>query len=148
MKKLFLSALFGFFLSTIAFGQLNFGAGAQLIFDGTVFGLQGKALYNVNEQWRGTGTFTVHLEDGANWSIDLDAHYKILKVGENINIAPMAGLNIFSSEGLDGNTSNIGINLGAFIDFPIQDESLNLFVEPKITIDNYESFVLSAGVIF
>ena len=130
--------------STMAFSQFSFGAGAQLIFDGSVFGIQGKGLYDINEEWRAAGTFTFHLEEGVNWSIGGDAQYKLITVGEDINIAPLAGISITDFDFIG---TEVGINLGAFLDLPV-GESLNLYVEPVINIGGYESFALSAGVLF
>lgn len=129
---------------TLGMSQFSFGAGAQLIFDGSVFGIQGKALYEIDETWRGAGTFTIHLEDGVDWTIDLDAQYKLLEVSENFDLAPVAGLSITNFEFIG---SEIGINLGAFIDF-VPSDSFHIYIEPKINIGGYESFALSGGILF
>lgn len=132
-----------------AFSQFNFGAGAQLIFDGSVIGVQGKALYEWDETWRGAGTFTLHLEDFIDWTIDLDAHYKLLQVSDNFDLAPIGGISITSFSGVltaSGGTE-IGINLGAFIDF-VPSDSYHIYVEPKINIGGYESIAISGGILF
>lgn len=143
MKKIiFTFLLFASFI-TVSNAQFNFGAGAQMIFDGSVFGIQGKALYEVDETWRGSGTFTFHLEDGIDWTLDVDAQYKLLEVSDNFDLAPLAGISftnfIFGSE--------IGINLGAFIDF-VPSDSYHIYIEPKINLSGYESFVISGGILF
>lgn len=142
MKKILITFILFVSLTTIGFSQFNFGAGAQMIFDNSIFGVQGKALYEVDEMWRGSGTFTIHLTDGADWTIDLDAQYKLLEVSSNFNLAPFAGLSVFN--GLD---TNIGINLGAFIDF-VPSDSYHIYIEPKIVLDAADAFVLSAGILF
>ena len=142
-KLLFTLFLFVSFIS-VSNGQFNFGAGAQLIFDGGVFGLQGKALYEVDDTWRGAGTFTLHLEKGVNWTIDLDAHYKLLEVSDNFDLAPFAGLGITNFDFIG---TEIGINLGAFIDF-VPSDSYHIYIEPKINIGGYESLAISGGILF
>jgi len=144
MKKIICTLLLVASFTTIGLSQLNFGAGAQLIFDGSVFGIQGKALYEVDETWRGSGTFTLHLEDFVNWTIDLDAQYKLLEVSDDFDLAPLAGISITD---FDFAGSEIGINLGAFIDF-VPSGSYHIYVEPKINIGGYESLTLSGGILF
>lgn len=147
MKKILFTFVLLVSLSTIGFSQFSFGAGAQLIFDGSAFGIQGKALYEVDETWRGAGTFTIHLEDGLDWTIDLDAQYKLIEVSENFDLAPLAGLSITRFGILGFSDTEIGINLGAFIDF-VPSDSFHIYVEPKLNIGGYESFALSAGILF
>ncbi len=144
MKKIICTLLLVASFTTVGISQFNFGAGAQLIFDGSVFGVQGKALYEVDETWRGAGTFTLHLETGVNWSIDLDAQYKLLEVSDNFDLAPFAGLSITDFDFIG---SEIGINIGAFIDF-VPSDSYHIYIEPKINIGGYESLAVSGGILF
>jgi len=144
MRKILFTFAFVVSFTTIGMSQFHFGAGAQIIFDGTVFGVQGKALYEVDETWRGVGTFTLHLDDFANWTVDLDAQYKLLEISENFNFAPVGGISITDFDIIG---SEIGINLGAFFDF-VPDDSYRIYVEPKINIGGYESFTLSGGILF
>jgi len=144
MQKILLTFAIIVSFTTIGMSQFHFGAGAQLIFDGSVFGVQGKALYEVDESWRGVGTFTLHLEEGVNWTIDLDAQYKLFEISENFNFAPLAGLSITDFDFIG---SEIGINLGAFFDF-VPSDSYRIYVEPKLNIAGYESVTLSGGILF
>lgn len=121
-----------------------------MLFDGSVFGIQGKAVYNINDDWGAAGAFTYHLEDFINYTIDLDAQYKALEVSESFNLAPIAGLSItsFDTFGIAGvSGTDTGINLGAFITFGSED-SLNFYVEPKIVIGGGDGFAVSGGVMF
>ena len=142
MKNLFFTFLICLSGSAV-FGQFNYGAGTQLIFDGSAFGVQGKALYEFDETWRGAGTFTLHFDSGLDWTIDLDTQYKLLQLSDNFDIAPIGGLSITSF--VFG--TEIGINLGAFIDF-VPSDSYHIYIEPKINIGGVESFVLSGGILF
>ncbi len=147
MKKFLPFILLIFLFTNTGISQFNFAAGAQLLFDGSVFGIQGKALYTVDDTWRGAGSFTLHLETGVDWTIDLDAHYMALEINDNFNLSPMAGLGI-TRYGVAGfSDTEIGINLGAFIDFPV-GETLTVYVEPKINLGGYDSFGISGGVMF
>ena len=142
MKRLLLSILITLSIGS-AYSQFNFGAGTQLIFDGTVLGVQGKALYEWDDSWRGAGSFTFHLKEGINWTIDLDGQYKLLKISDNFDLAPLGGISFTNFDG----GSQIGINLGAFIDF-VPNDSYHIYVEPKINISGYESFAVAGGILF
>jgi hypothetical protein len=126
-----------------AFGQFNFGAGAQLIFDGTTLGAQGRAMYEWDDTWRGSGVFTLHLDSAIDWTIDLDAHYKLLKVSDNFDLSPIGGLSFTSFVG----DTELGINLGAFIDF-VPSDSYHIYIEPKVTVSSIGSFIVSGGILF
>ena len=149
MKKLlFTLLLVGTFSSTSWSQTWNFGAGAQLFLDGGVFGIQGKALREIDDTWRAAGTFTIHFEEFFDWSIDLDAQYKLLEVSDNFDLAPVGGLSIqrYSFLGLASGTE-VGINLGAFIDF-VPSDSYHIYVEPKLILGGYDSIVISGGILF
>jgi hypothetical protein len=153
MKKiaLILVAVFGF--TFYGFGQFQFGAGASLVLDGSFFGVQGKALYDVNETFKGSGSFSYFFEnDQVNlWAIDLDVHYKLMTIGENIHLNPFAGLQIANTSvdvlGISGSSTDIGINIGASFIIPA-GESLEIYAEPKFVIEGVSSLVLTAGVLF
>lgn len=132
------------FFSTAAFSQFHFGAGAQLQFDGSIFGIQGKAFYEYDDAWRGSGTFTFHLDDVANYSIDLDAQYKLLDISDNFNLAPLAGLSILNFDFIG---TELGLNLGAFLDFDLDGK--HVYAEPKILfVNGGNTLVVSAGLFF
>lgn len=131
------------FLANLCSGQLHFGAGTQLQFDGTVFGVQGKLFYEYDNTWRGAGTFTFHFDNVANYSIDADVHYKLLDVGDGFNLAPIAGLTLINYDG----GSELGLNLGAFIDLDLDGK--HVYIEPKIMFVNGGSgLAISAGIFF
>lgn len=141
-----------FICSGSLFGQVNFGAGAQISFDnGSAFGIQGKALYEIDETWRGAGTFTFYFDEFLDFSIDLDAQYKLIKVSDNFDLAPLAGLNItrgsVSIFGFSESATDVGINIGAFLDF-VPSDSYHIYVEPKIVLGGLGSLVISGGILF
>ena len=142
MKKILFLFVFCSSFASEGISQFHFGGGGQLIFDSTIFGAQGKLFYEYDETWRGAGSFTLHFNDGINWTIDLDAHYLLLDIGESFNLAPVAGLAITNFD----SGSDIGINLGAFID--LNFESRHIYIEPKIVLSGVRSVVVSGGVFF
>ena len=149
MKQLLFTLLLVGTFSSISWGQTwNFGAGAQLILDGGVFGVQGKALREIDDTWRAAGSFTLHFEEFFDWSIDLDAQYKLLEVSDNFDLAPFGGLSI-QKYGILGFASEtkIGINLGAFIDF-VPSDSYHIYVEPKLILGGYDGIVVAGGILF
>lgn len=142
MKKYLLSLVFLFVACYMGFGQFNFGAGGHLIGDGTHFGVQGKALYAVNDNVDAAAAFTFHLGDTYEWTIDADAHYNLLEISDNIKIAPFAGLTYTNAV-----DSKIGLNLGGFIDFVAGEKERHIYIEPKVVVGGLSSFVLSAGLL-
>ena len=142
MKNIFFTFLICLSGSAL-FGQFNFGAGAQVIFDGTTIGAQGKALYEWDNTWRIAGTFTLHLDSAIDWTTDLDAHYKLLQISDNFDLSPIGGLSVTSF----GDDTEIGINLGAFIDF-VPKDSYHIYIEPKLNVGGLSSFVVSGGILF
>ena len=147
MKNLFLVLIGLFMFSSSADAQVRFGAGAQLIFDNSVFGVQGKALYQVNETIDAAGTFTIHLEDGFDWTIDLDAHYLLLEFANDIGFKPFAGLSITKFGFLGVSNTEIGVNIGAFFDL-FRSNDMQFYLEPKVNIGGYESLAVSGGILF
>lgn len=142
MKNAILTLVLSFLCLNVGFSQFNLGAGGQLITDDTIFGIQGKALFEINDQFDAAGTFTFHLDDNADWTIDLDAHYTLLEISESFNIAPLAGLSITSEP---GNTA-VGLNLGGFFDFIMGEKERHIYIEPKVILGGVSSFVISAGL--
>jgi hypothetical protein len=143
MKKLILSLSFIFCCTIASFSQINAGIGSTLIFDGSTFGLQAKGIINIESQWRIAGAFNYYLDSVVDFSVDADVQYELLTIGDNFNIFPLAGLNI-----LNAIKTDIGINLGLFMDYRVGKKNLHIYTEPKILINDGSSFVLSAGFMF
>lgn len=143
MKNLFLVLVGLFMFSSVANAQFRYGAGAQLMFDESVFGIQGKAIYSASESIEAAGTFTLHLEDFVDWTIDLDAHYLLLEFANDIGFKPFAGLSILKSAG----NTDTGLNIGAFFDL-LRSGDYQFYVEPKFRLGDYDSLVVSGGILF
>jgi len=144
MKRIYLVAIFFWSFISIGTAQFHIGAGTQFMFEGTVLGLQAKAFYESDETWRGAGTFTIHLDKGVNWSVDLDGHYMLIDIADSYNIAPMAGINLINV-GQDASSTDIGLNIGAFVD--LNFDGKKVYVEPKYIIGR-STLVISGGLYF
>jgi len=149
MKKLILCCLTICTVSTIIFGQLNIGVGAQLYTNGINYGVQGKALYNINDTWRVGGTFTKYSrysEDDVYWDVDVDVHYRILNISHRFNIAAISGINYMRED--FGVGVDTGINLGVYFDFIVGKKNHHLYLQPKLVIRGIGWLVISSGFLF
>jgi len=115
-------------------------------FETTNFGVQAKGLIGVADAWRIAPAVSYFIGDEISYSIDVDMQYELLTFGENVNVFPIAGLNW--SEYADPIGSDIGLNIGAFSDFRLNQGKLHIYVEPKFLISDSSSFIFSAGVMF
>ncbi len=155
MKRLITMLAAVCFLGVAASAQVGFGAGLSL-FDSDYFGIQAKLIYDIEEnsgkplEIHAKGTYYFENDNVGVFTIDGDAHWRLLTLGENVNFAPFAGLNwtrvSVDIGGVSGSDSEIGLNLGGSFEFPISDRLI--YAEPKIIIAGAEAFVISAGVRF
>ncbi len=129
-------------LPFLGISQFHIGGGLSYVERGNEVGLGAKATLGLAEFWGAALGTDLILTNGAKFSINADAHYR-LRLGENTSINPLAGLNFTKFS--DNSDLDIGINLGVFTMIPLQDR-LNLYIEPKITVGTFNSFVLSAGI--
>ena len=142
MKTVLLSVFFIFCITGTAHSQLHFGLGPQIILDNTILGAQARVFFEHDNTWRGSGAFTYHLDNVFNWSIDFDAHYKLLDLGDSVNLAPIGGLAI-----IDGNGgTKIGVNIGAFLEIDIAER--NGYIEPKFIFRDGTAIAVSTGIFF
>ena len=146
MKQTFITSIILLFCFT-ASAQFKGGVGASFQIDGTLFGLAGKGHYTINDDFAGQTTFTYYFNEFSVWSLDFDAHY----AGFDLNtadfiISPFAGLNIYRYGSGLFSVSSTNINLG--VNGTKEIGSLELFIEPKISLGNGSSVNLSAGVYF
>ena len=125
-------------------GGFTFGAGASYITsdNSNYLGVQAKAYYGVNESWDLSPAFTYWIGDGPNWSIDVDAHYKLLTIGDGFDFNPFGGLTF-----LNGGSTELALNIGGSFKFALDSGSV-IYIEPKFIIVDIDSFVVSAGYLF
>jgi len=131
------------FFSNYGQTQIRAAIGSQYIVDNLVLGVQGRVMYQTEDNWRGSGTFTYHFDRTYDWSLDLDGQYKIATLGSDTNISPLLGLALQTGPvgGLD-----IGANAGIFMDFKLSD--LSLYLEPKFIFKKASTIAFSAGLLF
>ena len=145
MKNLLLLIIFLFLSVSSIFGQFKFGAGLDTNFD--AFGVSGKANYLLNEEWGAQVGFTYFLSNSNPTRIDIDGQYVLTTAGDNdeILLKALGGFNYWSSE-ISGQSSELGINIGANISFPISD--MNFYIEPRLTLISVGDFFIGAGIYF
>lgn len=155
MKKILALAFFALFITVDSNAQVKFGVLGSLYFDGSFFGVGGRAHNSFSEDISGQGSFTYFLKSGGTfWAIDADVLYHGFDIGdvENFSITPFAGLNIFSTPGgsiagISFGGTNTGINLGVSATKTLGD-SMELFIEPKLIIGNGGNFAVTGGIYF
>lgn len=142
MRVVFIGLIMLFF-SNLGEAQIRAAIGSQYIIDNLVLGVQGRVMYQSEDNWRGSGTFTYHIDKAYDWSIDLDGQYQLVTLGTDTNISPLLGLAIQnrSTGGLD-----VGANAGVFMDFKLND--LGLYFEPKFIFKKASTIAFSAGLLF
>lgn len=128
-------------LSTPASAQIKLGVGGGLISDGSIALLQGRVEIGPRS-FHLANSFNYFLEDGADWAIDIDGHYKVADISERIYLDFFPGLNLLKG----GNDTDIGLNLGGTL--RIETNTNAIYIEPKYTIGTYDSFAITAGFIF
>ena len=156
MKKVLLSLFavlcFGFTSTAQDEGTFRFGAGVQL-FDFDAFGIQGKAIYGLNETLDINGAFTYWLEDGYDFSIDANVQYKGLDVSESFKLQPLAGLTYFKTESVSvpgvgtfgGSTTSL--HIGASFRFVLEGGT-TIYAEPILLLDDGSPINISGGILF
>ena len=125
--------------------QVNYGGGLSIISEEAVFAIQGRAELGPRA-YRAAVAFNYVLEEGIDWAIDLDGQLRAFKIGESTDFNILAGLNVVQYNFGFGSFSERGFNVGTII--KVNGEKLIWYVEPKITINTYESFALTSGIMF
>lgn len=127
-------------------GQFKVGAGLETNFD--VLGIKGQVHYQFSEQWGGQVGIGYYFSDFNPSMLNFDAHYLLVTIGNNeeVKLNAIGGFNYWSS-GVEGAGGELGINLGANINFPITD-SLDAFIEPKVTAISIGDVFISFGIYF
>ena len=145
MKKLLLSlvAVVCFSLSSKAQGDVKFGAGIMLWDISEAIGLQGKALYGLNENLELSGAFTYILKDFIDFQIDANVQYRGLDVAESFKLQPLAGLTYIKFSGF----SDTALHIGASFRLTLES-GMDLYVEPTIVLNNGSGINIAGGILF
>lgn len=141
MKKLLALFLFlGCYQFSIA--QFSAGAGLSVITGNTsAFGLQGRVMYGVNEDFTLGVAYNYYLEKNNGSIIDVDLQYSLLNTDNGFTLNPLVGFRIYGKGEVDTD-----LLLGVFSVIPIGD--YHFYVEPKFVISKNDAFVVSTGFIF
>lgn len=145
MKNLLLLSILTLLSVTTSVGQLKLGAGLDTNFD--AIGLSGKANFMFNDEYGAQLGFTFFLNESNPYRIDIDGQYVLTTAGDSdeIYLKALGGLNYWDS-GVPGVSSEMGLNLGANISFPISDKVF--YIEPRITLISVGDFFIAAGIYF
>lgn len=141
MHKAILCLILGLSSLNINAQTLNLGLGSSIAFTGPSFGLQAKVAYNVNDRFHPAVTYTYFIRKNTNYAVDLDARYRLFSI-EEYDFSPLGG--IFISR-LGGRT-RIALNAGLFT--RIDRDLFDVYIEPKVVIDDVTFFVISGGIYF
>ena len=156
MKKVLLSLFavtcFCFTISAQDEGAFRFGAGVQLFDISDAVGLQGKAVYGLNETLDLSGAFTYWLKDGIDFSIDANVQYKGLDVSDSFKLQPLAGLTYLKTPSVSTQFGTFGgsttsIHIGASFRFVLEGGT-TIYAEPILLLDDGSPINISGGILF
>lgn len=146
MKKIILLSIFAIGFCASGHSQIKLGAGLETNFNN--LGIKGLLLLPISQAIQIQGSGTVFLDSPVATMFNADVHYLLTTGGDSDNILAKAfgGLNYWSS-GFDGDDSELGINIGANLTFPI-NYNLDGFIETKLSLVSVANFHIAAGVYF
>ena len=129
-------------------GNLNYGMHS----DYKNFGFGVKAQYEFIQNFRAEASANYFLEKDnlKMWDINANLHY-IFRISDKFAIYPLGGVCVLATD-LDapgiGSHSDLGVNVGGGIEFPITDV-IKINAEAKYQIvDDWDRPVLSLGIAF
>jgi len=137
---------------------LSFGSGVGFGGLDNDLGIRVDAYHAFTDEIRGGGDFTFYLpksEGGVDitvWELNLNGNYVFYNEAELIGYAlagiNITGLNLSGDNGFDSSDTEIGLNLGAGLEYGL--DFADLFAEAKLGNlgGNADQFVLSAGLRF
>jgi len=150
------------FCTTIVQAQIQLGGGLTYGTGISKLGLQIKGTYEIQEKLIAAPGVNFFFKDKAlsdvsinYYSIDLDAHYRLIAVGDDVQIYPIGGLNIFNVK-INGPTTGIrvrddGVKVGLNLGLGAQIATLsdwNYFGEFKYTVGGIDQSTITAGVLY
>ena len=143
MKRILL-IIFCTFCSFYAHSQLDkvdLGIGTTIEFSNPTFGGQAKAIYFVNDWFHPSFTYTYYIRKNVNYALDFDARFTLFSF-EEYYFSPLGGINVAR---LNGDT-RVAFNAGLFV--RIDRDIFDIYLEPKVVLDDFTYFVLSGGLYF
>ncbi len=156
---LFFSA---FLFSSNAIAQIQLGGGLTFATGISSLGFNLRGTYEINEKLLAAPGVNFFFKDKSlsdatfkDFSIDIDGRYQLITIGDDINIYPVGGLNIFNTK-IEGTTTGVrtreaglkvGLNLGVGVQIATLT-SLNYFGEFKVTVGGIDQSTITAGVLY
>ena len=151
-----------FLFSSEATAQIQLGGGLTYGTGISSLGLNLRGTYEINEKFLAAPGANFFFKDKSlsdvtfsYFSIDLDTRYQLVTIADDINIYPVAGLNIFnvkvegSTTGIrareDGLTMGLNLGLGAQV---ATLTSLSYFGEFRVTVGGIDQSTITAGVLY
>ncbi len=152
------------FFSTSTNAQIQLGGGLTFANGDNLsrLGLNFRGTYEIDEKLFAAPGISFFFKDKSlrdasvsYLSIDLDARYKLIEMGDDLEIYPVGGLNFFNVK-IDGDASlpiieegfNVGINLGVGAQLASQTSNLNYFGEFKFRVGGEVNSTITAGVLY
>lgn len=152
------------FFTTVASAQLQLGAGLTYVSGDNLskLGINFRGTYDVNEKLVIAPGINLLFKDKSlrdatvsYFSIDADARYRLISIGDNVEIYPVGGLNFFNVK-IAGDSSlpliekglNVGLNLGLGIQIASQTSDFNYFGEFKFRVGGEVNSTITAGVLY
>ena len=162
MKKIMMIAAL-MLMSIGAFAQEGkMAIGAQLGFASydnySPLGIGGKFQYEFVNNFRGEASFNYYLkkDNVSMWELNANVHY-LFHITDQVTLYPLAGLTMLTAKvesadfgGIKTSASdtNIGLNLGAGIEYPLSDTvKLNGEIKYQI-VNDFDRPVISVGLTF
>ncbi len=165
MQKQLLSYIILFaltFCSINTYAQIQLGGGLTYATGISKLGFNLKGTYEIDEKFIAAPGVNFFFKDKAlsdvsvsYFSVDLDAQYRLIAIGDDVQIYPVGGLNIFNVN-IDGPTSGIrirpdGLKVGLNLGLGVQIATLSnwsYFGEFKVTIGGIDQSTITAGVLY
>ena len=151
MRKILLSLFafvcFAFSAQAQDEGEVVFGVGINLWDVAEEIGIQGKAIYGLNETLDLSGAFTYYLDDVLDFGIDANVQYKGLDVSDSFKLNPLAGLSIYRLGVAGFSTTETAIHIGANFKF-VLESGMTIYAEPMLLIDEGSGLNIAGGILF
>lgn len=152
------------FISTSSLAQIHLGGGLTFANGDNLskLGLNLRGTVEINEKLIAAPGVSFFFKDKSlrdatvsYFSVDLDARYLLIRIGDDIDIYPVGGLNFFNVK-IDGDASlpilekgvNVGLNLGLGTQIASQTSNLNYFGEFKFRVGGEVNSTITAGVLY
>lgn len=122
-------------------GQIKAGAGVSTYYNSFLLGGQIKLGLPLADKLNLGVSGTYFLKKKSSFAFDVDVRYQLIEIGST-SFEPLVGFNIGKVGGNGGTSMNVGVFT------LIERDRLDIYLEPKLIVDNKTIFVISGGVYF